>query len=338
MRKIQVVTLSIIAITGVFFASCTGSVSTDTQLKTEIDTISYAAGANLYNQGLAMHLQQLGLMTDTAAISIQYEKMIAADSIGAKADSLRKEMRFKIDSVSTANTRNIAQFLKGMKESINAPESQAAYFAGLSLGGQLSKMMFPNVIAQLYGPDAKEKVNPDAFLAAIATAMKGEKFLLENPDMIFNLKMQEAQEKARKKQEEELKAQYAPQIEAGNKFMEENKTKEGIVVLPSGVQYKIEKEGTGAKPTAADIVKVNYHGTLIDGTVFDSSVERGTPTTFNVSNVIRGWTEILQLMPVGSKWTVYIPYDLAYGAQDRGAIKPFSNLIFEVELLEIEKK
>lgn len=135
-----------------------------------------------------------------------------------------------------------------------------------------------------------------------------------------------------------MKKQYTPQIEAGQKFLDENKAKEGVVTLPDGLQYKIVKEGTGAKPTATDIVKVHYHGTLLDGTVFDSSVDRKEPATFNVSAVIKGWTEVLQLMPVGSKWTVYIPYDLAYGAQDRGTIKPFSTLIFDIELLDIEKK
>ena len=103
------------------------------------------------------------------------------------------------------------------------------------------------------------------------------------------------------------------------------------------MQYKVITNGTGEKPTATDRVKVHYHGTLMDGTVFDSSVERGEPTVFGVGQVIKGWTEALELMPVGSKWILYIPYDLAYGGRDAGKIKPFSNLIFEVELLEIEK-
>ena len=338
MKKIQVVTLSAIAAIGVLFASCTGSVSTDASLKTEIDTISYAYGATLYNQGLGMHLQQLGVVSDTMAISAEYKRMLAEDTEGVKKDSLTKVMKMKIDSVSKANDRNIAQFLKGLKESVNAPESQAAYLAGVSVGGQMAKMMLPNLTTQLFGADSKEKLNNDALLAAIATAMKGGKFVMEDPSLVFNMKMQEVQAKAQEKQEAELKAQYASQIEAGKKFLEENKAKDGVVTIPSGVQYKIEKEGNGAKPAATDMVKVHYHGTLIDGTVFDSSVERGEPTSFNVSAVIKGWTEVLQLMPVGSKWTVYIPYDLAYGAQDRGAIKPFSDLIFDIELLSIEKK
>lgn len=198
--------------------------------------------------------------------------------------------------------------------------------------------MFPNVEAQLYGPDAKEKINADAFLAALAASMKGEKFAIPEAGTLFNVKMQEVQAKQQAKRDEEMKAQYADKIAAEAKFFEENKAKEGVTTLPSGVQYKVIKEGNGAKPSANDVVKVHYHGTLIDGTVFDSSVDRGTPATFNVSGVIKGWTEVLQLMPVGSKWTVYIPYDLAYGAADRGTIKPFSNLIFDVELLGIETK
>jgi len=126
--------------------------------------------------------------------------------------------------------------------------------------------------------------------------------------------------------------------EAGEKFLAENKTKPGVVALPSGLQYQILKEGNGPKPTAADKVKTHYHGTLIDGTVFDSSVERGQPISFPVGGVIKGWTEALQLMPVGSKWRLFIPADLAYGERQAGPkIGPNSALIFDVELLDIEK-
>ncbi|GAB4021750.1 macrophage infectivity potentiator Mip [Spirosoma koreense] len=126
---------------------------------------------------------------------------------------------------------------------------------------------------------------------------------------------------------------------AGNAFLAENKAKSGVITTTSGLQYSVEKEGTGAKPTATDRVKVHYTGRLLDGKVFDSSVERGTPAEFGVSEVIKGWTEALQLMPVGSKWKLYIPSDLAYG--DRGAggdIKPGSTLVFDVELLDIVKQ
>lgn len=124
----------------------------------------------------------------------------------------------------------------------------------------------------------------------------------------------------------------------GQKFLEENSTKEGVIVDSTGLQYKVLVEGNGAKPTATDIVKVHYHGTLIDGTVFDSSVERGEPTSFQLNRVIRGWTIGVQKMSIGSKYIFYIPSDLAYGANVRpgGPIGPNETLIFEVELLDIE--
>lgn len=125
--------------------------------------------------------------------------------------------------------------------------------------------------------------------------------------------------------------------EAGQKFLEQNKTKAGIVTTASGLQYQILKEGTGAKPTSSDRVKVHYEGSLLDGTVFDSSIKRGEPATFGVTQVIRGWVEALQLMPVGSKWKVFIPSELAYGPQGPPTIGPEQMLIFEMELLAIEK-
>ncbi|WP_240155224.1 FKBP-type peptidyl-prolyl cis-trans isomerase [Chitinophaga sp. Cy-1792] len=138
---------------------------------------------------------------------------------------------------------------------------------------------------------------------------------------------------------QQLKAEkYAKNKAVGEKFLAENKSKPGIVTLPDGLQYQIIKEGDGAKPTLQDKVKTHYHGTLIDGTVFDSSVERGEPISFPVSGVIKGWTEALQLMPVGSKWRLFIPADLAYGDRQAGpTIQPGSALIFDVELLEIVK-
>jgi len=125
-------------------------------------------------------------------------------------------------------------------------------------------------------------------------------------------------------------------IAEGKKFLAENAKRDGVVTLASGLQYEVMTSGSGIKPKAADTVKVHYHGTLIDGKVFDSSVSRGEPATFGVTQVISGWVEALQLMPVGSKWKLFIPSDLAYGAQGAGqAIAPHSTLIFEVELLEI---
>ena len=125
--------------------------------------------------------------------------------------------------------------------------------------------------------------------------------------------------------------------EEGELFLAENKEKENVIALESGLQYEVLTEGDGAIPTASDSVKCHYHGTLIDGTVFDSSVERGQPATFGVTQVIKGWVEALQLMPVGSKWRLFVPSYLAYGEQGAGNdIEPNSTLIFEVELLGIE--
>lgn len=130
---------------------------------------------------------------------------------------------------------------------------------------------------------------------------------------------------------------YGDTKEQGEKFLEENKLREGVVVTESGLQYEVLKMGKGKQPAATDRVKVHYHGTLTDGTVFDSSVDRGEPIVFGLSQVIAGWTEGLQLMPVGSKFKFYIPQELGYGERAAGSIPPYSTLIFEVELLGIEK-
>ena len=141
------------------------------------------------------------------------------------------------------------------------------------------------------------------------------------------------QEYLGKKQNEML----GENLRLGREFLEENKAKEGVVTLSSGLQYKILKEGSGPKPKATEKVKCHYHGTLINGKVFDSSVERGQPAVFGVNQVIKGWVEALQLMSVGSKWKLYIPSELAYGSQGAGSsIEPNSTLIFDVELLGIE--
>ena len=149
----------------------------------------------------------------------------------------------------------------------------------------------------------------------------------------------EVQKQMQAKQQEKLKEAGDANKKEGEAFLAANKGKEGVVILPSGLQYKILKEGAGPKPTASDSVVCNYRGTLINGAEFDSSYKRGQPATFPVSGVIKGWTEALQLMAVGSKWQLFIPSELAYGERGAGAdIGPSSTLIFEVELLSIEDK
>ncbi|MDR0823642.1 MAG: FKBP-type peptidyl-prolyl cis-trans isomerase [Prevotella sp.] len=284
-------------------------------LKTEMDSLSYAFGAMLYEQGLSIYLQQLGVVIDTAGVTSPV----------------------RLDSINKANSKNKIEFIAGIKEGMNASEEKSAFNAGVSVGGQILKLMAPQLIQQLYGEDSTEKLNSEAFLSAMESSLNGDKLEIENPTELFNEKMQEAQAKLQVKQEEAEIAEFADQIAEGDRFMEENKSKAGVVTLPDGLQYIIMEKGTGAIPTATDRVKVHYLGTLIDGTVFDSSLDRGEPAVFGVNQVIKGWTEALQLMPVGSKWTIYIPYDLAYGARGAGEkVKPYSNLIFEVQLLGIE--
>ncbi|MDU1890270.1 MAG: FKBP-type peptidyl-prolyl cis-trans isomerase [Dysgonomonas sp.] len=303
-------------------------------LKTDADTISYAFGASLVKSGLNSYLLQMGVLSDTTAIIDSYSSKIENETDAAKLSSLEKELNFKIDSAKTANTKNIEEFLKGLIQTLNEDKDRTAYNAGISMGSQLASMK-KSFSSELLG--GEENFNMDAFLAAFTGSLRNEKLLIENAEEV----MQDADQKARlareSKQAEELKAEYADQIAEGDKFMTENKAKEGVVTLPDGLQYKVITEGTGATPTDGDRVTVHYKGTLIDGTVFDSSLDRGEPATFGVNQVIKGWTEALKLMPVGSKWMLYIPYDLAYGTRNQGPIKPYSNLIFEVELLGIEE-
>ena len=153
--------------------------------------------------------------------------------------------------------------------------------------------------------------------------------------MKFQMKMRAEQEA---KMLAQNKVKFKDNLDAGEKFLAENKTKDGVITTASGLQYKVIKQGNGATPTAADKVKVNYEGKLLDGTVFDSSYERKEPAEFGVTQVIKGWTEALQLMKEGSIYEVYIPYNLAYGERGSGSIKPFSTLTFKVELLKVLKK
>ncbi|MFQ6605452.1 MAG: FKBP-type peptidyl-prolyl cis-trans isomerase [Fidelibacterota bacterium] len=178
-------------------------------------------------------------------------------------------------------------------------------------------------------------VNPDAFVQGFMTKYSGNDTKLSEEDM-RNVLMAFRQE-LRQKQQEEAKLKAEANLKAGEEFLAENRTKEGVVETESGLQYKVLKSVDGPSPTATDRVKVHYTGRLLDGTVFDSSVERGQPATFRVNGVIKGWTEALQLMRVGEKWELYIPGNLAYGERGSGGkIEPNALLIFEVELLGIE--
>jgi FKBP-type peptidyl-prolyl cis-trans isomerase FklB len=181
------------------------------------------------------------------------------------------------------------------------------------------------------------EVNPDLVMRGFKDSFAGGKTAMTEDEA--RAALTELQTEMKKKMQEKAQVAGAANKKEGDAFLTANKGKEGVVTLPSGLQYKILKEGTGPKPTASDTVVCNYKGTLIDGKEFDSSYKRGEPATFPVGGVIKGWTEALQLMPVGSKWQLFIPADLGYGDRGAGAdIGPGATLIFEVELMSIQEK
>ena len=202
-------------------------------------------------------------------------------------------------------------------------KDKLSYALGMNIGKGLHK-------------DAVD-INPTILLRGLKDAMAGGATLMT--DEQAQTTIMELQSQLRSKMDAQRKASGTTNKKDGEAFLAANKTKPGVVTLPSGLQYKILTAGTGPKPTTADSVECNYKGTLINGTEFDSSYKRGQPATFPVTGVIKGWTEALQLMPVGSKWQLVLPPDLAYGARGAGdAIGPDATLVFEVELLSIAPK
>jgi FKBP-type peptidyl-prolyl cis-trans isomerase FklB len=207
---------------------------------------------------------------------------------------------------------------------LKTQKEKASYAIGMNIGKNLKR-------------DSVE-VDPAVLTRALKDAFAGNKLLMTDEEA--KAALMTLQTEVRAKEEAKTKAAAVENKKTGDVFLAANKSKEGVVTLPSGLQYKILKAGTGPKPTAEDTVLCNYRGTLVDNTEFDSSYKRGEPLKIPVGGVIKGWTEAIQLMPVGSKWQLYIPSDLAYG--ERGApgspIGPNSTLVFEVELISIEPK
>ena len=233
------------------------------------------------------------------------------------------------------DSTQMAMFIKGFNEGARKiGKDDAAYMAGLQIGQMVSKQWVEGFNRQIFGNDSTMTLSRENMLAGFLTGVAKVKGAMtqEEAQEYMTKQMDTIKEKA-------IAEKYADNKAAGEKFLAENKEKEGVITLPSGLQYKVIKEGKGAKPTETDRVKVNYRGTLIDGKEFDSSYKRNEPATFRANQVIKGWTEALTMMPVGSKWELYIPSELAYGTRETGGdIKPFSTLIFEVELLEIVKE
>ena len=232
------------------------------------------------------------------------------------------------------DTAYIADFLKGVNDAANkTSKKDQAYLLGLQIGSQMAgPQAIKGMNHQLFADDSTMTVNKSDILAGVFAGVlnKDMKITPEEAQVLIQKMMESVKGKAAEKK-------YADNKAAGEKFLAENKTKEGVKTTASGLQYKVITEGKGEIPNDTCKVKVNYRGKLIDGTEFESTYTRNEPFVTNVGGVIKGWTEALKMMPVGSKWELYIPQELAYGSRDMGQIKPFSALVFEIELLDIEK-
>ena len=230
------------------------------------------------------------------------------------------------------DSTHIVDFIKGVNEGANRTNKKdVAYLAGVAIGQNITNLMLPNTNSQLFMGDSTQTLSKENFLAGFTAGV-----LAKEEDMKIDEAQIYAQTTFEKVKAKSLERVYADYKAENEKFLADNKTKEGVQTTPSGLQYKILTKGNGPIPTKDSRVNVNYKGMLIDSTEFDSSYKRKKPATFPVNRVVKGWTEALTMMPVGSKWQLFIPQELGYGAQGTGNIKPFSTLIFEVELLSIE--
>ena len=284
---------ALVACAAATFVGC-GNSTPKADLKTDVDTMSYAMGMS-QTQGL-------------------------------------KEFMVERMGVDTAY---MDDFIKGLNDGANAGDDKkkAAYYAGIQIGQQISNQMVKGINHEVFGEDSTKTISLKNFMAGFVSNTTGKKGLMtmEQAGQLVQVKMTAIKTK-------EMEKQYGPNKKAGEQFLAANKKKPGVVTLPSGVQYKVIKEGNGAMPKDTSMVKVNYEGKTIDGKVFDSSYKRGEPISLRANQVIKGWTEALVHMPVGSVWEVYIPQELAYGERNQGQIKPFSVLIFKIELLSIGGK
>ena len=227
------------------------------------------------------------------------------------------------------DTAYMADFIAGFKDAVSAGlvPQQKARIAGIDIAGQVMNRMLPGMKREF--TNTPDSIVDDIFYRGFTDALQNDTTILKMADAeaLFNAKQQSNKE-----------AKNKASRDAGQKFLSENKGKEGVITLPSGLQYKVLKQGDGIVPQRTDKVNVHYEGRLIDGTVFDASTKHGTqPASFRADQVIKGWTEALTMMPIGSKWQLYIPYQLAYGERGSGNIPPYAALIFDVELIGIDK-
>jgi len=287
--------MAIMAIAAATFSACGNSSAPKADLKTDLDSMSYAIG----------YLQS------------QY-------------------VRQAIEQGQVVDTTYMDEFVKGINEGANAGDDKkrTAYIMGLQVGQQISSQLVKGVNREVFGDDSTKTISLKNLLAGFISGATGKKGLMtqENANQIAQSKMEAIKAKTMQKQ-------YGPNKAAGEKFLAANKKKAGVVTLPSGLQYKVIKEGKGAIPADTTTVKVQYEGRTIDGKVFESSYKNGQgPMTMQPRQMIPGWTEALTHMPEGSVWEVYIPQNLAYKDRQAGQIKPYSALIFKIELVKVGAK
>ena len=287
-------TLAIMATAALTFSACGNSSAPRADLKTDIDSMSYAIGL-LQSQYVRQAIQQ-GQVIDTTYID---------------------------------------DFVKGINEGVNAGDDKkkAAYIMGLQVGQQLSTQLVKGVNQQVFGDDSTKTISLKNLLAGFITGATGKTGL-----MTPEIANQVAQSKMEQIKSATMTKQYGANKVAGEKWLAANKKKPGVVTLPSGLQYKVIKEGKGAIPADTTTVQVQYEGRTIDGKVFESSYKNGNgPVSMVPAQMIPGWTQALTRMPEGSIWEVYIPQQLAYKERQAGNIKPFSTLIFKIELVKVGK-
>lgn len=246
----------------------------------------------------------------------------------AQAKSLKEYMKRGLN-VDSAYTK---EFIQGVMAGINGQSaSDKAFNQGVQIGQRFANMP-EGVKSQLFHNDSTINVKSNNIYGGLIEGLQDEAGVMTVEEAVTYV-----EKRIKEMREEESLKKFGKNKEEGEKFLAENKTKKGIHVTPSGLQYQIIKKGRGEKPTDKARVEVKYKGTLIDGTVFDDSTKHGGTSTFGVDQVVKGWTEALKMMPVGSKWKLFIPQELAYGSRNQGKIKPFSTLIFELELIKIKK-
>ncbi|MCF2644603.1 MULTISPECIES: FKBP-type peptidyl-prolyl cis-trans isomerase [Prevotellaceae] len=285
-----------------------------------------------------------------AALAIAVASFVAScGNSGSNKPNLKNDVDTLSYAIGLAQTQGLKQylvqmdvdttymdaFIKGLREGANAGDDKkkAAYYMGIQIGQQISNRMVKGINHELFGEDSTKTISMKNFLAGFIQGVKEKKGLMtvEQASQVAQMKMMAIKSK-------HMEEEYGPLKKKGEAWMAANAKKAGVKTLPSGVQYKVIKEGNGAMPKDTSLVTVNYEGRLIDGTVFDSSYKRGQAVDLRANQVIKGWTEALVHMPAGSVWEVYIPQELAYGEREQGQIKPYSPLVFKIELIKVNGK